>query len=200
MKRYNDIFDFYISRNHLEVINMLNTKYIIDQGEDGKPIAYNNPDANGNAWFVEEIKPVSSANEEILALDSLNTKTIAITSFQRTFDLKRPVDSLSSINLVDYKPNYLKYQSNNSNHGFVVFSEIYYSDGWQAFIDGVEAEHIRVNYVLRGMEIPSGNHTIEFKFDPEVIKTGSSIALGSTILLGILLLGSLFYEIKNKQK
>ena len=85
---------------------------------------------------------------------------------------------------IKYKPNYLKYSSQNSNDGFAVFSENYYRQGWQAFIDGVKAEHIRVNYVLRGMEIPSGEHTIEFKFDPQVIRTGSSIALGSSILLG----------------
>ncbi len=107
-------------------------------------------------------------------------------------------DSLASIQLMDYKPNYLKYTSNSSNDGFAVFSENYYGDGWQAYIDGVEAGHIRVNYVLRGLEIPKGEHTVEFKFDPQVVKTGSSIALGSSILLGLLLLGGLFYEFKKK--
>jgi len=83
--------------------------------------------------------------------------------------------------LVDYKPNYLKYESNNTNSGFAVFSENYYQEGWQAYIDGVEAAHVRVNYVLRGMDIPAGNHAIEFKFEPQIIKTGSGIALVSTI-------------------
>jgi hypothetical protein len=216
LKRYDELFDFYLVNRHLGMLNMLNTKYIIGQGEDGKPIAYNNPDANGNAWFVEELKQINSANEEIIALDSLDTRNKAILnrydnefyeSFTQTmpnrlisqFDYK--VDSLVSINLVEYKPNYLKYQSNNNNNnGFAVFSEIYYKDGWQAYIDGDEKEHIRVNYVLRGLEIPKGNHTIEFKFEPQVIKTGGSIALGSSLLLGLLLLGGLFYEFKNKQR
>ena len=107
------------------------------------------------------------------------------------------IDSSASINLVDYKPDYLKYSSQNSNNGFAVFSEIYYKDGWQAYINGVEVEHIRVNYVLRGLEIPKGKHTIEFKFEPQVIKTGSTIVLGSSILLGILLLGGMFYKFRR---
>ncbi|MBN4085127.1 hypothetical protein JYT89_02160 [Flavobacteriaceae bacterium AH-315-B10] len=207
MRRYNQLFDFYIANNHLGVINMLNTKYIIGQGENNKPIVYTNPDANGNAWFVEELKPFNSANKEIMALDSLDTKSKAIFN-DYDFGLKfiiedgvMPsfiVDSTATIILKEYKPNYIKYNSNNFNDGFAVFSENYYEQGWQAYIDGVEAEHIRVNYVLRGMEIPKGNHIIEYKFNPQVIKTGSSIALGSSILLGLLLLGGLFYEFKKK--
>ncbi len=205
MKRYNDIFNFYILNRHLGILNMLNAKYIIGQDKDGKPIAYTNPDANGNAWFIENFKVVSDANEEILALDSLDTKSHAVfNNYQFGSKYKSEgipsfiVDSLASIKLVDYKPNYLKYQSSNANDGFAAFSENYYGNGWQAYIDGVEAKHIRVNYVLRGMEIPKGNHTIEFKFEPQVIKTGSTIALSSSILLGILLLGGLFYEFKKK--
>ena len=197
MKRFKALFEFYMYKNHLPALNMLNVKYIIGQAEDGKPVAYTNPDANGNAWFVEELNEVDSANEEITVLDSLDNKRIAISqanSDSRTF-IK---DSLASIQLMDYKPNYLTYTSNNSNDGFAVFSENYYGDGWQAYIDGVEAKHIRVNYVLRGMEIPKGEHTVEFRFDPQVVKTGGSIALGSSILLGLLLLGGLFYGFKKK--
>lgn len=199
MKRYNELYDFYISKNHMEALNMLNTKYIIAQAENGQTQVFNNPDANGNAWFVNDLKVVETANEEIIALDSLNTKRIAVinSEFKLEIENSLALDSLATIQLIDYKPNYLKYTSNNNNNGFAVFSENYYKQGWQAYIDGVEAEHVRVNYVLRGMEVPSGNHTIEFKFQPQVIKTGSSIALGSTILLGVLLLGVLFYEFKK---
>ena len=119
-----------------------------------------------------------------------------ISDFKNNFQL----DSLASIKLTEYKPNYLKYESNNSNEGFAVFSEVYYSNGWKTFIDDKKANHIRVNYTLRGMEIPAGKHTIEFRFDPDVVKTGSSIALTSSFLFGLLLLGGLFYEFKkNKQ-
>ena len=202
MKRYNELFDFYISKNHMGVLNMLNTKYIIAQGEDGQPQVFNNPDANGNAWFVEKLAAVETANVAIKTLDSLNTKSTAIVESVWIYDEKNDqhfqVDSLVSISLVDYKPNYLKYTSNNSNDGFAVFSENYYGEGWQAYIDGVEAAHVRVNYVLRGMEIPAGNHSIEFKFEPQVIKTGSGIALSSTIVLVLLIVGGLFYEFKKK--
>ncbi len=87
----------------------------------------------------------------------------------------------ATINLVAYKPNHLKYVSNNSKNGFGVFSEMYYKNGWIATIDGKEAPIYNVNYVLRGLEIPAGKHTIEFKFEPQVVKTGSSIALISSI-------------------
>ncbi|MCK0109636.1 YfhO family protein [Flavobacteriaceae bacterium S0825] len=208
MKRFNELFDFYIRRNHLEVLNMLNAKYIIAPAEDGQPQVFTNTDANGNAWFVSELEQFSDANAEILALDSLDTKTKAIYSLSKPngFFKNMPqkplvefqLDTLAGINLIDYKPNYLKYESNNTNDGFAVFSENYYQQGWQAYIDGEEASHIRVNYVLRGMEIPSGNHTIEFKFEPQVVKTGSSIALGTSIIVVLLLLGGLFYQFKKE--
>ena len=194
MKRYNELFDFYIRKNHLEVLNMLNTKYIIAPAENGQPQVFTNTDANGNAWFIDSFKAVNTANKEILALDSLNTKHIAVlntSQFNLASNRTYQVDSLANIKLVDYKPN-------NSNNGLAVFSENYYQQGWQAYIDGEEAPHIRVNYVLRGMEIPSGNHTIEFKFEPQVVKTGSTITLGTSLVVVLLLLGGLFYQIKKE--
>ncbi|WP_445733618.1 YfhO family protein [Mariniflexile sp.] len=201
LKRYSDVFDFYVSKNNINVLNMLNTKYLIAQDDKGNVFPYPNEDANGHAWFVKELKRVGSANEEIKALDSLDTKNKAVYTSQKGFDNginSYQVGSLATIKLVSYKPNYLKYQSNNSNKGFAVFSEIYYKSGWKTFIDGKEASHIRVNYTLRGMELPAGKHTIEFKFDPDVVKTGSRIALASSILLGLLLLGGLFYGFRQK--
>jgi hypothetical protein len=203
--RYDELYDFYISRGNENVLNMLNTKYIIADGEKGKPFLYPNPDVNGNAWFISELKPVGSANEEIKALDSLNTKQIVIfpdsdISMLTIYKTERffQVDSLASINLKEFKPNYLKYESVNSNKGFAVFSEIYYGYGWNAYIDKKLVAHQRVNYVLRGMEIPAGKHTIEYKFEPQVVKTGSRIALGSSIVFGLLLLGGLFFEFRKK--
>ncbi|NCQ56592.1 MAG: YfhO family protein, partial [Flavobacteriales bacterium] len=107
-------------------------------------------------------------------------------------------DSTATISLVQHKPNYLKYKSQNNVKGFAVFSEIYYGHGWKTLIDGQETTHTNVNYVLRGMQIPEGNHTIEFKFEPQVVKTGSSIALASSVLVGILIILGLFYQIKFK--
>ncbi|WP_412560757.1 YfhO family protein [Winogradskyella sp. MIT101101] len=208
--RYNELMEFHIYNNNMNVLNMLNTKYIIAE-EQGQIFPYNNTDANGNAWFVSKLKQLSNANAEIKALDSLDTKDEAIYTKvnltnkdaivkpnQRVLPSDFEVDSTASIQLQEFKPNYLKYESNNSNDGFAVFSEIYYDNGWQAYLDGNAMPHQRVNYVLRGMEVPKGNHTIEFKFEPEVVETGSTIALASSTVFGIFLLLGIFYTFKKK--
>ena len=197
MRRYKSVFNFYIAQNHLGVLNMLNTKYIIAQDEEGETVPYTNTDANGNAWFISELEELPNANKEIMALDSLNTNLKAVYTGFEGLSKSFNIDSLASINLVDYKPNYLKYESSNSNDGFAVFSENYYVHGWNAYIDGTIVSHVRVNYILRGLQIPAGNHTIEFKFEPQVITTGSSIAMASSIVLVLLLIGGLFFEFKK---
>ncbi|MAB49148.1 MAG: hypothetical protein CMC05_11010 [Flavobacteriaceae bacterium] len=207
--RYQELSDFYMdfekNRVSLSVLEMLNTKYIIEKNKNGDIIAskqYTN--ANGNAWFVRELEELPSANEEIKALDSLVTKRWAVTTVSEFSShpevLKFKVDSTASIELKSFKPNYLKYESNNVNDGFAVFSEIYYKDGWNAYIDGELKPHIRVNYVLRGMEIPAGKHIIEFKFEPKVIETGSKIALASSAVFGVLLLLGIFFQFKKKKE
>lgn len=201
LKRYREVFDFYVAKNNVNVLNMLNTKYIIVDNEKSV-IPLVNDEANGNAWFVRELEGVASANEEILALDSLDSKNKAVYNAKSASIAKKEfvVDSLASIRLKEVKPNYLKYESTNSNSGFAVFSEVYYGNGWKTYIDGESTSHERVNYTLRGIEVPKGNHTIEFKFDPDVVKTGSGIALGSSVLLFLLLIGGLFFEFKKNKK
>lgn len=197
MGRYNELFDFYIVKNNMNVLNMLNTKYVIADDDKGNVFPYVNQDANGNAWFVSSLEKVNSANDEMMALDSLDTKIKAVTT-QELASSSFNVDSLSTIDILDYKPNYLKYNSNNNHDGFAVFSELYYADGWNAYIDGQLSPHYRVDYILRGMPIPKGQHTIEFKFEPHVVKTGSTIALASSILFGILILGGIVVMRKQK--
>lgn len=201
LKRYNELYDFYISKNNINVLNMLNTKYIIAEDEEGNPFPYTNPDANGNAWFVENIKLVNSANEEILALDSLDTKKEAVMMAENGYAsfLKDDImiETTATITVEVYEPNYIKYKSKSAVDGFAVFSEIYYKEGWNAYVDGQLTPYSRVNYVLRGMNVPAGEHVIEFKFEPEVVKTGSRIALASSIIFVLLLIGGLFYNFKN---
>ncbi len=204
LKRYREVFDWYVSRNNINVLSMLNTKYIIAQDEEGKVFPYVNDEANGNAWFIEKLNPVEDANSEIRGLDSLNTKRVALIDksvLSKTTISKQDfiLDSLADINVEVYQPNYIKYKTNNSNAGFAVFSEIYYPKGWKVTIDGKEANFTRVNYILRGMKVPAGAHTIEFKFDPDVVKTGSSISLASSAILAILLAIGLFYEFKKRK-
>ncbi|MFY8096235.1 MAG: YfhO family protein [Flavobacterium sp.] len=200
-KKMQELFDYQIAKNNIEVLNMLNTKYVIQTNEQGAPMALQNPNANGNAWFVSKIKFVKSADEEMKALNSLKTKEEATLNtlenggqdFKGAESISK--DSTASIKLETYKSNYLKYVSTNSNAGFGVFSEIYYPKGWKATIDGKEATIFNVNYVLRGLQIPAGKHTIEFKFEPEVVKTGGMIALISSVLmLGVIGLGFFYWR------
>ena len=204
LNRFEALLDFHIYQNNTEVLNMLNTKYVIAEDQTGRveaSIRYTQP--NGNAWFISELKTIETGNEEIRALDSINTKIEAVvnrTIFDE-FKLKKEYekDSIASIRLIEYKPSHLIYQSNNSNDGIAVFSELYYYKGWNAYIDGELTPHIRVNYTLRALQVPAGNHTIEFKFEPRVVETGSKIALGSSVLFGILLLLGGFLQFKKKE-
>jgi uncharacterized membrane protein YfhO len=146
------------------------------------------------------------------ALDSLDNKNVAIISnesdskgvsnsksFSKAYQKQDFIkDSLASIQLVSYKPNQLKYVSNNSKEGFAVFSEMYYENGWKATVDGNEVTIFQVNYVLRGLQIPAGKHTIEFKFEPQVVKTGSTIALFSSIGMLLLIGAGVYFERKKK--
>ena len=139
------------------------------------------------------------------ALDNLDTKKVVVvnTLINEGQDFKGSEsiakDSTSTIQLTSYKPNHLKYISNNSKNGFAVFSEMYYKDGWKATIDGKEARIHNVNYVLRGLKVPAGKHTIEFKFEPQVVKTGSTIALISSITMLLLIGAGVYFENKKKK-
>ncbi|WP_396209972.1 YfhO family protein [Flavobacterium sp.] len=215
-RRFDQLFDYNVEKNISElgntidfqtlsftknnpVLDMLNVKYVIvPTGQGEVPIT--NPFANGNAWFVENVKFVSSADQEMKALASLDTKRdVVINSL--TNDMKESTfkrDTTASIQLLSHQPNKLKYNSNNSNAGFAVFSENYYKNGWNATIDGKETKIYQVNYVLRGLQIPAGKHTIEFKFEPQVVKTGSTIALFSAIGMLLLIAAGIYFGNKNK--
>ncbi|WKL43352.1 YfhO family protein [Flavobacterium sp. ZE23DGlu08] len=199
-RRMQQLIDYQISKNNIEVLNMLNVKYVIQKDKEGKEFPVSNPAVNGNAWFVSQVKLVNSADEEMKALDSLDSKNVAVVN-SKDFEIKNTAfakDSSATIILENYKPNYLKYVSNNSNEGLAVFSEMYYGKGWNAYIDGKSADHIRVDYVLRALNVPAGKHTIEFKFEPQVIKTGSTITLISSIGMLLLLAGGIYFERKKK--
>ncbi len=197
-RRMQQLFDYQITKNNMEVLNMLNVKYIIQTDEKGNELPLQNPDINGNAWFVSAVKWVNSANAEMKALSQLDSKNTAIvnkTEFgtlltERSF----AKDSTASIQAIDYKPNAIRYQSQNAQKGLAVFSEMYYAEGWNAYIDGKKTPHIRVDYVLRALEIPAGNHTVEFKFEPEVVQKGSAIALYSSAGMLVLIALGLYYE------
>jgi hypothetical protein len=173
---------------------------VIQQDEEGKSYAALNPDANGNAWFVDELVLVPNADREIMVLDSLDTQKRAVVNsalFPGVSPAQFQKDSTALISLTTYAPNRLTYSSRNANMGLAVFSEMYYPHGWQAYIDGKTVPHFRVNYALRALQVPPGEHTIEFAFEPSVVATGSKISLASSILLALLVLAGLIYKLKK---
>ena len=201
LQRYSDIIDRHLSRNNQAVFDMLNTKYIIGQGQDGQLGAQKNPGAAGNAWFVENINMVASANEEISALTELDVKNTAIVhsefnDYISGFDPNKN----GTIKLSSYAPDRLVYNSNSNSDQLAIFSEIWYGPdkGWIASIDGKEVEHIRANYVLRAMKVPAGKHEIVFEFSPSSYKIGRIIALISSIIIIGGLLFWLYKAIKEE--
>lgn len=192
LQRYQDIIDRHIANNNMAVFNMLNTKYFILPGQDGSPTVQRNPAALGNAWFVNQIKIVPDANAEIDSLTGLDAAGNVIIHKEFADYVKglNPAKN-GTISLTAYSPNKLDYQYDTQGEQFAVFSEIYYgpNKGWQAYIDGKPVEHIRVNYLLRGMRLPSGKHKVTFEFRPDAYFTGEKVSLVCSIsLLGLLLL------------
>jgi len=200
--RMQDLNEFYIGRGNIGMLNMLNVKYIITQGKNGGAVAQRNPYANGNAWFVENIILAENANDELLLLDSLDTKKTAViaTKFKGELPVEKiGRDSTATIDLVNHEPQHITYETATNSPQLAVFSEVYYPDGWNAYIDGKPADYYRANYVLRAMTVPEGIHKIEFKFEPTVIQTGSTVSLVSTLIFILLLLGGIYFSFKGKK-
>jgi hypothetical protein len=201
LQRIQDLIERHISQGNMQVFNMLNTKYFIQPGNENNPEARQNPGALGNAWFVNSIRLVNNANEEIDALNGFVAAEEAIVhqEFADYVNGLNPVNN-GDIKLVEYSPNQLRYESNTSSEQLAVFSEMWYgpNKGWQAYIDGKPVEHIRVNYGLRALRTPPGKHTVTFIFDPGVYKTGNIISLISSILFLLLAIAAIGFWYKNR--
>lgn len=204
LRRYQDLIDAHISKNNMDVINMLNTKYIIIPGQNGQPTPQQNPGSMGNAWFVDTLKLVDTPNEESEALNHINLKTTAVTDkkfIEQVKLLTSNVDSTAKIVLTEYTPNRIEYQSTSNIDKTAVFSEIYYPYGWKAYIDDKPVEHFRVNYVLRALNIPAGEHRIHFEFQPNSLRIGDIIGWISISAILILSIGMIIlYFYKEKQQ
>jgi hypothetical protein len=175
-------------------LNMLNTRYII-YNPAAAPLY--NPYALGNAWFVDKIEIVPNADAEIKALDSIDPKTTAVIDERFAADVKGftpKQDSTATIELESYAPNKLVYKSNSNSEQLAVFSEIYYQPGWVATIDGKEAPHFRVDWTLRGMLIPAGEHTIVYEFKPIGYLTAQYISSYASVLITLLLIGAILWS------
>ena len=186
LRRYQDLIERYLGKMDVGVYNMLNTKYVIVQGEDGTPEAQLNPGANGAAWFVDSVRLVDGPDAEIAALGGLDTKTVAVVDkpFASLVENVAPVaDSAARIAMTEYRVNLQRYEYTAAAPGVAVFSEIYYPKGWTAYLDGVEAPYFRADYVLRAMVLPAGTHTVEFRFRAPHYELLSSLTLISSLLL-----------------
>ena len=200
LTRYQDLIDRQINKGNPEVINMLNTKYIIQSDTT----VMLNPGALGNAWFVDTLTYVNGAVEEMNTLDHLHTATQAVADrqFASVLGKASAVEPGDTIYETTYAPNALTYSATTRNGGVAVFSEVYFPWGWQAEIDGKEVEIGRVNYVLRALNIPAGHHTITFRFDPTSIRTADTVATIAIVLIYLTLLAavniSLYRHLRRK--
>lgn len=218
MKNYQEMVEYHISKEinqlkiglgqartmadvnkilkNTQVINALNTKYIIVNPQN-QPLL--NSQAFGNAWFVKGLKVVETADDEILGINDVDLSNIAIVRAKQKDKLPLTGYTNGEIELIDYKPNHLTYESKNKGDGFAVFSEIYYPIGWDVTIDKKPADMKKVNYFLRGLFIPEGNHTIEFKFHPDSYYQGEKISLAGSIIVLLLCMGAIVNFVRNNE-
>ena len=183
------------------VLNMLNTKYFILPLQGGQTVPIQNPYAYGNAWFVDQLDYVQSANEEIEAVGKLDLRhqAVADAKFKAQLGEAVPQDTASVVTMTSYEPNRLSYEVNSGKGGILVFSEIYYP-GWTATVDGEAVELGRVDYILRALHIQPGKHQVELAFFPKSVDTTETIAYIAIVLLVLIVLGIVFIEWKRRKQ
>ena len=194
LRRYQDLIDAHISKNNMAVVNMLNTKYFVTQNG-----VIRNPNAMGNAWFVDRVQFVETADDESQALWNTDLKHDAVADKQFADVLIESSEGEGQIQLINYAPNRLEYKALTSVDKVAVFSEIYYPHDWHLYIDGNKTEIGRVNYVLRAINIKGGSHKVVLEFRPKTIDTTEAIAYGSLVALVIAIAVSLFLTYRKKQ-
>ncbi|MEO5581556.1 MAG: YfhO family protein [Saprospiraceae bacterium] len=200
LRRYQDMIDYYLSKGDQKVLSMLNTKYYINE----KSQLQMNPSALGNAWFIHDITKVTTPDEEIVAVGQIRPDSIAVV-LDKEFPgylTNTTFSQTGSIQLDAYAPNQLSYSVSAEGDQFAVFSDIWYGPdkGWKAYLDDKPVDHIRVNYILRGMNVPAGSHKIEFKFIPDKVLAAIQIGFWLNNLIGLLFIGILGYWIYGQYK
>jgi len=199
-RRFEELFDFFSAHQIQGVIDMLNVKYLLfEEGNQQKTVK--NFTALGNAWTIDSLKVVSSADELLNEMKTLNFSNQALilkNEAPKDIPYVFNADAIKEIDLISAKPTKLSYSFNSSEDQLVVFSEIYYPNGWYSEIDGKAVDHFPVNYVLRGILVPAGNHTISFRFEPQVIKLGVFIRLISLLMFLLIVSFMVYDKIKNR--
>jgi hypothetical protein len=189
---YNDIIERQLSKGNQMVFNMLNTRYVIRKGPGGKDEAMLNTGAFGSCWLVAALHFVNNADQEMAALDSVNLRDTAVVEniYKDKIPFMPVKDSSASVNLIENLNDKISYRFNAKSNQFVVFSEVYYDKGWDAFIDGKPAPYCKVDYVLRGMSVPAGDHIIEFRFEPKSYIMGNRISVWAAFITYLLLVAA----------
>lgn len=203
LRLYNDVITRYLSggADPRQVLNMLNTKYVIMANEQGQESVFTNGEAYGPAWFVKSIKVVADDAEELQSLGTTNLRDTAVIQQSLVAKAGTPQwDSSATIRLSKFDPDEIEYTTQSTSPQFAVFSEVYYPYGWNAYIDGKKSEYIRTNYVLRGLAIPAGQHTVRFVFEPSTVKTGATMMYVGSYLIVIFVLGGLFMHYRQKNR
>ena len=203
LRIYQDVIEKYLGgRPNPNVLNMLNTRYVIMQDpQSGQPILIPNPDAFGPCWLVKNVQLVDNRVEAIKALGTTNLKDTAIV--ERSFGslvVQPQPDSAASIKMTKFDNDAIEYEINSNGPQFAVFSEIYYPKGWNAYLDDKKSEYVNTNYILRGMPVPAGKHTIKFVFEPASYKKGTKIMYISSFLILILFAGGLYMAWRESEK
>ena len=177
-----------------QILNMLNTKYIVLQNpQTGAPALIPNEGAYGPAWLVRTVKVVKDDVEELQLIGNTNLKDTAIVQQSFAANITQPQwDSSASITLTKYDNDAIEYTINSGSPQFAVFSEIYYPYGWNAYLDDKKVDYVKTNYILRGLSVPAGKHTIRFVFEPATYKKGATLAFTGSILIAILVLGGFY--------
>lgn len=201
-RRFEELIELFQVQKRQSILNILNVKYILLTNENGEEEAVQNPDNLGRAWMVKQLHPQETPNEAYMAMTTTEFNSSAIIeSHDQNLPLNYSIDPSAQIALVENTPEYKRYLFSSVEDAFVVFSEMYYQHGWVARIDGREAKIELVNYILRGLAVPSGTHEIEFRFEPKVIEHGSAIQIGAIVLLLLLLVLSIKETVfSNKQQ
>lgn len=202
LRRYQDLIDRQLVNANPAVLNMLNTRYIIQPLEDGRETVVRNPGALGNAWFVSEVKWVDNADAEMAAITDFDPSSTAVADrrFAREIgDKVVPPAAGDTIYETGYKPDELTYRYRSQQGGLAVFSEIYFPWGWQVTVDGKPVDMARVNYVLRAVNLPAGEHEVIFRFDPPSVHTTEAIAYVSLFLILAAFVGTGFVAWKRRK-
>lgn len=203
LRIYQDIIEKYLSaRPDPQILNMLNTKYIIvPDPQTGQPGLIPNPDAFGPCWLVKNVKIVDDKVKAILAIGETNLKDTAIV--EKTFSplvVQPQWDSASFIRMTGFDNDTIVYEANCNGPQFAVFSEVYYPAGWNAYIDGKKTDYVNTNYILRGLSIPPGKHSVKFIFEPESVKKGTRIMFLVSIVIAFVVAGGLFMSWRESRK